>query len=880
MTDLLERLTQTLADRYRIEREVGSGGMATVYLAEDLKHHRPVAIKVLLPTLAAAIGPERFLREIEVTARLNHPHILPLLDSGEADGLLFYVMPFVEGESLRERLDREKQLSVEDAVQIAAEVADALGFAHDHDVLHRDIKPENILFEGGHAVVADFGLALAITAAGGRRLTETGIAVGTPEYMSPEQASGERALNERSDLYSLGCVLYEMLAGEPPFTGPTIESVARQHLTAEPRSVTTLRATVPEEISQSLVKVLAKAPADRFGSAAEFRNVIAPRGTISPAGIVAVDRPPKRRWVMAGGAVGVTAAVVVVLATVLIAIRAGRANEQARTAIAVLPFQNLSADGPHVYFAGGLHDELLTQLAKVGALSVRGRTSVMGYGGTTRPIREIADELGVGTIVVATVQVVGERLRVNVQLIEAVTDEHLWAESYDRTLEDAFAIQRDIAQQVVAAVGGVLTPEEASAIDATPTENAEAYQLYLQGREYYFRWRVTALQQHLRIAQELCEQAVALDSTFALAYAALSQVHGHMSWARLDPSPERLAQQQDAAERALRLAPNLPQAHVAMGLVHYFGRRDWSAALEEYLIALRGLPNDVELRMWIGYAHRRLGNWEQVLQVFDTVAVLDPRRSDAFADLGGNTLLVLRRYPEAAEYYSRSLALAPDAAGTDVQRGRAWLNWQGRLDSLRAALRRHPTAIESDGALARWYAYLLFLERQADSLLLVLEDSPWTIFEWQLHYEPTALYAGWVHQMRGDDIAARAAFDSALVLLDSAVAILPSDWRVHAARGLALAGLGRRQDALTEASWLRESALYREDRVQGTWAVVARAQILAQVGETDGALAEIERVLARPSDESIHTIRLDPRYDPIRDDPRFLALLEQYAHQN
>jgi serine/threonine-protein kinase len=285
--------------------------VATVYLAEDLKHHRPVAIKVLLPTLAAAIGPERFLREIEVTARLNHPHILPLLDSGEADGLLFYVMPFVEGESLRERLDKDKQLSVEDAVQIAAEVADALGFAHEHNVLHRDIKPENVLFEAGHAVVADFGLALAISAAGGTRLTETGMAVGTPEYMSPEQASGERELSERSDLYSLGCVLYEMLAGEPPFTGPTIESVARQHLTAEPRSVTTLRATVPQEISQSLVKALAKAPADRFGSAAEFRNVIAPRGTISPAGIVAVDRRAKSRWRTVGGVVAAAAVLIV-----------------------------------------------------------------------------------------------------------------------------------------------------------------------------------------------------------------------------------------------------------------------------------------------------------------------------------------------------------------------------------------------------------------------------------------------------------------------------------------------------------------------------------------------------------------------------------------
>ncbi|MDH3571239.1 MAG: serine/threonine protein kinase, partial [Gemmatimonadota bacterium] len=234
MTDLLERLRTALADRYTIERELGKGGMATVYLAEDVKHHRPVALKVLRPELAAALGPERFLREIEIAANLHHPHILPLYDSGEAEGFLYYVMPYVEGESLRDRLEREKQLAIDDALQVAREVADALSYAHAHGVIHRDIKPENILLESGHAVVADFGIARAVDAAGGARLTETGIAIGTPAYMSPEQAGGEKDLDGRSDLYSLGCVLYEMLAGQPPFTGPTVESLVHQHLSAEP----------------------------------------------------------------------------------------------------------------------------------------------------------------------------------------------------------------------------------------------------------------------------------------------------------------------------------------------------------------------------------------------------------------------------------------------------------------------------------------------------------------------------------------------------------------------------------------------------------------------------------------------------------------------
>ncbi|HSE45523.1 MAG TPA: protein kinase, partial [Gemmatimonadales bacterium] len=273
-----QRLSTALADRYRIERELGQGGMATVYLAEDLKHHRKVAIKILRPELAAVVGADRFVREIETTAALQHPHILGLIDSGEVNGTAYYVMPFVEGESLRDRITREKQLPLDDALRMAREVADALSYAHNKGVIHRDIKPENILLTSGHAVVADFGIARAISAAGGERLTETGLAVGTPAYMSPEQAAGDRDLDGRSDLYALACVLYEMLAGEPPFRGPTVQDVVRQHLTIEPRSVTQLRPAVPAEVAEALNRALAKTPADRFNPVGQFSEALG-RGT-------------------------------------------------------------------------------------------------------------------------------------------------------------------------------------------------------------------------------------------------------------------------------------------------------------------------------------------------------------------------------------------------------------------------------------------------------------------------------------------------------------------------------------------------------------------------------------------------------------------------
>ena len=297
MTDKFERLKAALADRYAIERELGSGGMATVYLAEDLKHHRNVAVKVLRPELAAALGAERFVREIKIAAQLHHPHILPLHDSGEAHGFLYYVMPYVEGESLRERLSREKQLPLDDALQIAREVADALGSAHSHDVVHRDIKPENILLEEGHAVVADFGIARAITAAGGERITETGIAVGTPAYMSPEQGAGSQDVDGRSDTYSLGCVLYEMLAGHPPFTGSTAQEVLARHSMDAVPPLHAARPAITDAVDRAITKALAKTPADRFATAAQFSEAL-----------TAVEAGPRpRRNVVAYAAIAILA---------------------------------------------------------------------------------------------------------------------------------------------------------------------------------------------------------------------------------------------------------------------------------------------------------------------------------------------------------------------------------------------------------------------------------------------------------------------------------------------------------------------------------------------------------------------------------------------
>jgi len=402
MTEDLNRLRAALADRYAIEREIGRGGMATVYLAQDLKHGRHVALKVLRPELAATLGAERFLREIRVAAKLNHPHILPLLDSGDAGNTLFYAMPLVEGESLRARLKREGQLSLEALRRLVEDVGSALDYAHRQGVIHRDIKPENILFHHSEPMVADFGIALAVTEAGGERLTETGLSIGTPQYMSPEQVSGDKRVDARSDIYALGCVLYESLVGEPPFTGPSAMAVMARQVTDPVRPITTVRPDVPQPMIAAVTRALAKTPADRFDTAGQLAGAL-----------VAPEPEPKAPA------------------------PAAKPETARRRCIAVLPFANLSADPENEYFSDGITDDVMAQLSKVGAFKVISRTSTSRFRESALSLREIGEQLNADAILEGTVRKAGERVRVVAQLIDATHDTHLWSDTYDRQLTEA-----------------------------------------------------------------------------------------------------------------------------------------------------------------------------------------------------------------------------------------------------------------------------------------------------------------------------------------------------------------------------------------------------------------------------------------------------------
>jgi len=625
-------LAAALADRYRIERVLGSGGMATVYLARDLKHQRAVAIKVLKPRVAEILGSQRFLREIEITAGLHHPHIVAVHDSGEADGKPFYVMPWVEGESLRERLRREKQLPVDEAVALAREVASALSYAHARGIVHRDIKPENILLVDGHALVADFGIARAVVQAGGDRLTETGLMLGTPVYMSPEQAAGEAELDERTDIYALACVLHEVLAGEPPFTGATAQVVMARHLADEVPRVRRTREQVPPHVEAAIVRALAKLKADRFRNARQFADALAgPQAETTPR----LDAGPGSRRTAAerrgNRAILVVAALAVLLPVALnvgglrdwLASRAGNtalAEADSRRSVAVVPFENVGGNPDEEYFSDGLADELIAALSQLRSLRVAARTSAFAFKGQTRDAREIGRALNVATVLVGSVRKAANRVRVTAQLIDTESGLGLWSQAYDeRDLADIFDIQADLALRIAHELAVNLTPSERGHLARKPTENLEAYTLYLKGR---FAWSQRG--ENLFTAIDYFRQAIAADSQYAQAWAGLASVYAPLGVTGYIAPAEGRERMREAARRAVALDSTSAEAHTVLGAYLYVYEWDFGGAERAYRRSLEVDRDYPTAYLWLSFLLEGLGRFEEAIEVKRRLAELDP----------------------------------------------------------------------------------------------------------------------------------------------------------------------------------------------------------------------------------------------------------------
>jgi serine/threonine protein kinase/tetratricopeptide (TPR) repeat protein len=633
-------LIAALADRYDIEREIGGGGMAAVFVAQERKHGRTVAIKVVRPEVVASVGGERFLREIATVARLSHPHIVPLIDSGESGGLLYYISPYVTGGSLRDRLNREKRLSAADALRIVQDVGAALDYAHRTGFVHRDVKPENILFADGLALLADFGIARPSAATDDNRLTDWGFAIGTPQYMSPEQASGEPNLEAASDIYSLGCVLFEMLAGEPPFSGDGSRTVIAQHIAETPRRLRALRPDAPQAVEDAIARALAKNPHDRFATVTDFLTALR------------VD-----------GFVAIT-------------------SREATRSVAVLPFANTSPDPENEYLSDGITDELINALAKVEALRVTSRTSVFALKGKPQDVRSIGAMLGVSFVLAGSVRKAGQQLRISAELISTNDGQLLWSERYDRKLHDVFAIQDEIARTIVNTLLATSFADVAAELPARRgTASVTAYGLYLRGR---YEWNKRT-EENVAAAIKFFEQAVAADPNYAAAYTGLADSYALQIDYRSVPVHEGFARAKEYALRALELDEALPEAHASLAWTLFIYDWDWDGAAKEFRRAIELDPRYASAHQWYAFVLVSQGRIDEALVEGHTAVELDPASVSIRRSLGW-LYYYARRYDDARRYLMRAVEMNPTAAETFRVLGLS-LAVQGELEEAERVLR-------------------------------------------------------------------------------------------------------------------------------------------------------------------------------------------------
>jgi len=611
--------TPTLGDRYTIERVLGSGGMATVHLAEEHKHQRKVAIKVLKQEFSASVGAERFLREIGIAAKLSHPHIVPLIDSGEFEGALYYVSPYVPGGSLRDRLQIQKKLAVDDAVRITQEIGAALDYAHRNGYVHRDVKPENILFADDHALLADFGIAHVVcTSPDGEPLTLAGLALGTPEYMSPEQASGETGIGIPGDIYGLACVVYEMLAGEPPLRGATARATMAKQVTERARPLRTLRPDAPAGFERVLEKALAKDPGQRFASVAEFCDALQHARS-----------EPNRPFALT-----------------------------TRT-IAVLPFVNGSPDPDNEYLSDGITDELINALAKVEGLRVASRTSVFALKGKAQDVRAIGALLEASEVLEGTLRRSGDNLRITVQLTSADDGRLVWSERYDRKLDDVFAIQDEIARTIVAKLRSTSFAQFVTAPSDRHTENVEAYGLYLRGR-YAWNKRTS---EGVTEGIEYFEKAIAADPSYALAYTGLADSYAlHIDYRNV-PTHEGFDKAKFYARKAIELDDSLAEAYASLAWSLFIYDWDWEGAAREFRRAIELDARYATAHQWYAFLLASQGKFDEALIEAHTAQENDPSSVSIRRSLG-YTYFYARKYQPATYHLDRAIAMNPTAEET------------------------------------------------------------------------------------------------------------------------------------------------------------------------------------------------------------------------
>ena len=680
MTGTIPTVGAALLERYSVERELGRGGMAVVHLAEDKKHGRKVAIKLLRRDFTASVGAERFLREIGIAARLSHPHIVPLIDSGESEGQLYYISPFIPGGSLRDRLLMERTLPLNEVQRIARDIGSALDYAHRNGFVHRDVKPENILFADGHALLADFGVAHVFYAPGvdaTEVITEGGLAVGTPAYMSPEQATADHNLDGTSDIYSLACVVYEMLAGEPPLLGDSPRATMVRQVMDTPRPIRALRPDTPPAIERALAKALAKRPSDRFANVVEFAVALQAQGGDD----------------------------------------ATHFSSSTRT-VAVLPFVNASADTDTEYLSDGITDELIDRLAKVEGLRVASRTSVFALKGKPQDVRAIGALLGASVVLEGTVRKSGDRLRITAQLTSSDDGRLLWSQRYDRMESDVFAIQDEIANTIVTKLRATWLADLDQPVPKRYTESVRAYGLYLQGR---YAWNKRT-QEGVTEGIEFFEQAIAEDPGYALAYTGLADSYALQIDYRNVPVTSGFQRAKEYALKALELDESLAEAHASLAWALFIYDWDWEGAAREFHRSIELDARYATAHQWYAFLLASQKRLDEALVEAHTAQELDPASVSIRRALG-YVYVYARRYDQARYHLTRAIAMNPTAEESYRVLGLT-LTMNGQLDEAERAL-REATGLPGAGTYTQVtlaYALARAGDREyAESLLAELE---------------------------------------------------------------------------------------------------------------------------------------------------------------
>ena len=875
---------------YEIVAPIGAGGMGEVYRARDTRLGRDVAIKILPPAFAS--DPDRlrrFEQEARAAGQLNHPNIVALYDIGTHEGAPFIVIELLEGESLREKLTGSP-LPPRKVLGIAIQAASGLAAAHEKGIVHRDIKPENLFVTtDGHVKILDFGVAklapqrqaaegpVAPTVVGG---TDPGFVMGTVGYMSPEQVRG-LPVDHRSDIFSLGCVLYEMVTGRRAFARATAADTMTAILTEELPDPSTTGTAVSPVLGRVIAHCLEKNPEERFQSARDVAfDLQAVLGEISGTKATAVSGSSDKRRVVAA-VVSVVALLAAVIGVVLMRLQPGpsRGGAPGPKKIVVLPFENLGAPDD-AYFAVGMAEEITSRLANVQGLGVISRTSAQGYDRKGKTIKQIGADLGVDYVLEGSVRWERppgheSRVRITPQLIRVADDTHIWSDRYERVLADVFAIQSEVAENAVKAMGVTLLPREKNALKEVSTKDLEAYDLYLRGREFDNRGYS---RRNLEGALRLYQAAVDRDPRFAQALAGLARADLMMYWEYHDRSPERLVRAKEAAERAVELRPDLAEAHAALGWYIYQAQLDYPRALAEFGAALGLQPSSGDALQGTGAVLRRQGRWEEAAEKFVKAAELDPNYATGLYD-SGPTCALAGRYADADRAYARTLALNPQWARVYVERARLQLLWHGDTIGAQAILDeggRVAGTSDEEGFYVLGQVTVAEARRDYKAALHWLATEERKAFDTQFWYLPIELLRGEVLRLEGRRDLASRSFGAARLDLEKLVARDPNDHRLRRALGIACAGLGRKEDAVREARLGCALMPPSKDAVRSLWCLEDLAHVYTMVGMKDDAIATLNDLLSRSGWWTPHVLRLDPNWDPLRGDPRFQALLKKY----